>query len=275
MKIKLIALDMDGTLLLDDFRSISPRNKEALEAAIKKGIEVVPATGRIRGHIPESVTEIEGMHYLISSNGAIVYDLKADALISANYIGSGTVEKIISVLNKRQLFYGVYYKGDNYIQKGAFDRLENTQQFDPGHLDFVRSVSLTVDSLYDFVLEHRSAIEKIDIPFLSDHELRVLWQKFSNYKGIVLTGPIPNTIEVSHYKSNKREGLRELCHKLKINPQEVMAIGDSDNDLEMFEFAGFTVAMENATDELKALAKEHTLHYLEDGVAHAIEKFVL
>lgn len=275
MKIKLIALDMDGTLLLDDFRSVSKRNKEALEAVIKKGVHVVPATGRIRGHIPESVTEIEGMHYLISSNGAIIYNLKTDTLISANYIGSGTVEKVITVLRKRGLFYGIYHQGNNYIEKGAFERLENTQRFDPGHLDFVSSVSLTVDSLYDFALENKAFVEKIDIPFLSDNDRRVLWQKFSNYKGISLTGPIPNTIEISHVMSNKREGLRELCHQLKINPQEVMAIGDSDNDLEMFEFAGFTVAMENATDELKALAKAETLHYLDDGVAHAIEKFVL
>lgn len=275
MKIKLIALDMDGTILMDDFRSISERNKKALEMAIKKGVEVVPATGRIRCQLPETVTEIEGIRYAITSNGAIVYNLKADQLISANYIGSGTAEKIISVLQKRSLFYGIYYKGNNYIEKGAFERLENTERFDPGQLDFVSSESLLVDSIYDFALENKRAVEKIDVPFLSDNNYRVLWQKFSNYKGVSLTGPIPNTIEISHFMSNKREGLRQLCHQLKINPQEVMAIGDSDNDLEMFKFAGLPVAMENATDELKALAKEETGHYLEDGVADAIEKFVL
>ena len=116
MKIKLIALDMDGTLLLDDFRSVSKRNKEALEAVIRRGVHVVPATGRIRCQVPESVTAIEGIRYLITSNGAIVYDFEADKLISANYIGSGTVEKVIAVLQKRSLFYGIYYKGNNYIE---------------------------------------------------------------------------------------------------------------------------------------------------------------
>lgn len=275
MNIKLIALDMDGTTLQNDFRSISARNKEAIAAAIQKGLVVVPATGRIQGQLPQSITDIDGICYAITSNGAVVINLKTDKLIYSNYLGAGTVKKMVSVLNKRNLFYGVYYQGENYIQKGSFDQIDNIKEFDQGHVDFVESASFYVDSVYDFALEHASEIEKIDIPFLSDNDLRVLMQKFSRYKGVFLTGPIPNTIEVTHRDTNKGQALKELCHELKINPQDVMAIGDSDNDLKMFKVAGFPVAMENATKEIKALAKVETRHYLEDGVAHAIEKFVL
>ncbi len=275
MKIKLIAIDLDGTTLLDDFKSVSKANKEAIEAAIKKGVKVVPATGRNQGLIPESVTSIPGIDYLISSNGSVVFDLKSDQLIAANYLGAGTVQKLLRIFEKRNLFYGINYQGENYIEKGAFERLENRQQFDHGHIDLVRTESIYVDSLYDFALEQIAAIEKIEILFLTDHERQVLWQKFSNYKGLSLTAPIPNFIEISHRYSNKAQGLRKLCHQLKINPQDVMAIGDSDNDLEMFKFVGLPVAMENATAELKAVAKAETGHYLEDGLAHAIKKFVL
>ncbi len=275
MKIKLIALDMDGTTLLDDYKSVSTRNKEVIEAAIKKGVKIVPATGRTRYQVPQSIMDIEGIAYSITSNGAIVSDLKSDQEIFANYIGSGTAKKILPTLNKKNIFYGVSYKSNNYIEKGAFERLKNSQQFDPGHLDFVQNKSIPVESLYDFALENISSIEKFDLLFLTDHRLRVLWQKFSNYKGVSLTAPIPNFIEICHRNANKAEGLRKLCHHLKINPQEVMAIGDSDNDREMFKFVGLPVAVENATKELKALARAETGHYLEDGVAQAIEKFVL
>lgn len=275
MKIKLIALDMDGTTLLDDFKSISRRNQEAIEAAIEKGIAVVPATGRNRALIPEAITAIQGIDYLVSSNGAIVNDLKSGEMISANYIGAGMIEKLIAVFAKKRTFYGINYQGENYIEKGSFDRLEDRDQFDSGHIDLVKSESIHVDSLSDFALAHKSSIEKIEILFLTDHQRRLYWQKFSNYKGLSLTAPIPDFIEVTHQKSNKAEGLRALCQHLKINPQQVMAIGDSDNDQEMFKFVGLPIAVENATAELKILAQAQTHHYLEDGVAHAIEKFAL
>lgn len=236
---------------------------------------VVPATGRNHALIPQAITAIEGIDYLVSSNGAIVKELKSGEVIAANYIGAGAVKKLITVFAKRKTFYGVNYQGDNYIEKGAFDRLEDSDQFDPGHIDLVKSESIYVDSLYDFALANKGAIEKMEILFLTDQERRRYWQKFSNYKGLSLTAPIPDFIEVTHQKSNKAEGLRALCQHLKINPQQVMAIGDSDNDREMFKFVGLPIAVANATKELKALSRAETLHYLEDGVAHAIEKFVL
>lgn len=275
MKIKMIALDMDGTVLLDDYQSISKRSKETIEAAINKGIEIVPATGRARGQIPQSITAIEGIQYAVISNGATVIDLKSNRVIASNYIGAGTVKKIAAILRKKNLFYEIYYQGQSYIQQDLFDQIENIDRFDPGHVEFIKRECQRVDSVFDLAMTHATEIEKINIAFLPDQLYDLAWQKFSRYKGIFLTMPIPNVIEITHRKTNKGQGLKQLCEDLKISPNELMVIGDSDNDIHMFEYAGFPVAVANATPELKALAKAQTLSYLDDGVAHAIEKYVL
>ena len=92
---------------------------------------------------------------------------------------------------------------------------------------------------------------------------------------MTLTKAIANNIEVNHRSANKGAGLKQLCQILKLEPGTVMAIGDSDNDLRMLEFAGLSIAMGNASDDIKAVANHVTLPFYEDGVAHAIEKYVM
>lgn len=275
MKIKLIALDMDGTTLGEDYQSISPRTEKALKDAIAMGIHVVPSTGRIFGQLPESVIRIPGIDYAVTSNGAAVINLKTGQVISNNYIGAGSIKKIIHMITRRKIFCEVYYKGLSYAEHGYFANLTGNKNFPPVLVDFIRNKSTHVDSILEFTLAHASEIEKINIPLLSDQNYRNLRQKFSRIKGVSLTSAIANNIEINHYSANKGEGLRQICKILNLEAENVMAVGDSDNDRRMLEFAGLAVAMGNASDDLKALADKITLSYKEDGVAHAIEKYVL
>ncbi|WP_373481601.1 Cof-type HAD-IIB family hydrolase [Acetobacterium sp.] len=275
MDIKLIALDMDGTTLQKDYMSISERTRIVLEKAIAKGIHVVPSTGRILGQLPKSVMSIPGINYAVTSNGAAVTNLNTNEVISSNYLGSGSVKKIMKTLTRRNLFCEVYYQGQSYGERRYFDMIGDRNELSEDLIAFIRSNAIAVDNVLDFTMENAAEIEKINIPLLSDKNLRVLWQKFSQIHGVTLTKAIANNIEVNHRLANKGSGLKQLCQILKLEPRNVMAIGDSDNDLRMLEFAGLSVAMGNASEEIKAIANHVTLPFYEDGVAHAIEKYVL
>ncbi len=275
MDIKLIALDMDGTTLQKDYMSISERTRIVLEKAIAKGIHVVPSTGRILGQLPKSVMSIPGINYAVTSNGAAVTNLNTNEVISSNYLGSGSVKKIMKTLTRRNLFCEVYYQGQSYGERRYFDMIGDRNELSADLIAFIRSNAIAVDNVLDFTMENASKIEKINIPLLSDKNQRVLWQKFSQIHGVTLTKAIANNIEVNHRSANKGFGLKQLCQILKLEPRNVMAIGDSDNDLRMLEFAGLSVAMGNASEEIKAMANHVTLPFYEDGVAHAIEKYVL
>ncbi|MGV8906822.1 MAG: Cof-type HAD-IIB family hydrolase [Acetobacterium sp.] len=275
MKIKLIALDMDGTTLRADHQTISPRTEKALRDAIALGIHVVPSTGRIFAQLPESVIGIPGVNYAVTSNGAAVVNLLTGEVISNNYIGSGSINKIMHMIARRKIFCEIYYKGHSYAEHHYFKKMIPTKTFPQGLIDMIQSKSKPVDSILEFTLAHASEIEKINIPLLSDQNHRNLWQKFSQIKGVTLTSAIANNIEVNHHSANKGEGLKQICRILKLEAKNVMAIGDSDNDLRMLQFAGLGVAMGNAPDDIKAITDKVTLSYTEDGVAHAIEKYVL
>jgi len=275
MNIKLIALDMDGTTLLNDYMSISQRTRKVLEEAIARGIHVVPSTGRILGQLPESVTSIPGINYAVTSNGAVVTNLNSNEVISSNYLGAGSVKKIITTLSRRKLFCEIYHQGQSYGEMRYFEMIGERNDLSKDLIAFIRSKAKEVENVLDFAIEHASEIEKINIPLLSDKNLRVLWQKFSQIHGVTLTKAIVNNIEVNHRSVNKGAGLKQLCRILKLEPTNVMAIGDSDNDLQMLQFAGLGVAMGNASADVKAVANHVTLPFDEDGVANAIEKFVL
>jgi len=275
MDIKLIALDMDGTTLQKDYKSISQRTENALKDAIAKGIHVVPSTGRILGQLPESVICIPGINYAVTSNGAAVMNLNTGEAISNNFIGTGSVRKIIQTLTRRGLFCEVYYKGDSYSDNRYLENVERINDFSPDQVKFIKYKSNQVDNMLDFTFEHAAEIEKINIPLLSDQIHRNLWQKFSRIHGVMLTQAVAGNIEVNHRSANKGDGLKQLCKILKLDPKNIMAIGDSDNDLRMIEFAGLGVAMGNASDDVKAIANRVTLPFDQDGVAHAIEKYAL
>ncbi len=275
MDIKLIALDMDGTTLQNDYLSISSRTRSVLEKAIAKGIHVVPSTGRILEQLPESVVSIPGINYAVTSNGAAVTNLNTHEIISSNYLGAGSVKKIITTLTRRNLFCEVYYHGQSYSELRYFEMIRDKKGVSKDLLAFIKSKANKVENVFDFTMEHAAEIEKINIPLLNNNNFRVLWQKFSRIYGVTLTKAIANNIEVNHRSANKGDGLKQLCKTLDLQPENVMAIGDSDNDLRMLEFAGMSVAMGNASEDVKAIAKHITLPYFEDGVAHAIEKLVL
>lgn len=273
MSIKLIALDLDGTTLNND-RVISRANRTALEEAIQRGVNVVIATGRTYSALPEDVFQIRGIQYVLTSNGAIITDLREKKAIYENCIAPTAVEQAVELLKQYEFMVEAFTEGRAYIEKSFYDNIKETR-LSFRHVDYVLSTRQSVEGLYDFILAHKAHIENINVNFDDQKDRARMREVLSGLENTTLTTSFDHNLEIGGATTSKAAALRELEHILDVRPEEMMAIGDSPNDVAMLRLAGMPVAVGNAKDEVKAVAKYVTAANHEDGVAQAVRKFVL
>ena len=120
--VRLIGLDLDGTTLTSE-KVLTPHTKEVLEKCLAEGIQVLPATGRVKTGIPEYLTQIEGMRYVILSNGASVLDLKEDKVLYQNCIPWERALELFDVLETYHTFYDVYALGTGWCEARFYDNV--------------------------------------------------------------------------------------------------------------------------------------------------------
>lgn len=274
MDIKLIALDLDGTTLRRG-SILSEETKEALEGAIKKGVHVVIATGRTFASLPECIFEIEGLEYVITSNGAHIKDLNIDETIYSNCASGSAIEKVRDLLyNHREYPVEVFTDGHAYIDEVVYEDIKNNGS-DYMDANYIVRTRKPIPCVYDFMLEHKNEVENINIHFRSLEDKANFKVVLEELEGITVTSSMPHNIEIGGETTSKATAIFGLCQRLNIEEANVMAVGDSPNDSAMIMAAGLGVAMGNALDEVKEIADYVTLSNAEDGVAHAVRKFVL
>ncbi|MCQ4635319.1 Cof-type HAD-IIB family hydrolase [Anaerovorax odorimutans] len=273
MTIKLIALDLDGTTLNND-RIISRANRSALEEAIDRGVNVVIATGRTYSALPEDVFQIRGIQYVLTSNGAVITDLRTKESIYENCIAPEAVEKAVALLKQYNFMIEAFTGGGAYIEKSFYDHIKETR-LSFRHVDYVLTTRQPIEGLYDFILEHKDHIENINVNFDDQADRSMMREVLSGLEDTTLTTSFDHNLEIGGATTSKAAALRELEHILEVKPEEMMAIGDSPNDMAMMRLAGMPVAVGNAKDEVKSIAKYVTATNHEDGVAQAVRKFVL
>ncbi len=271
--IQLIALDLDGTTLTGD-NTISERNQNALFSAMKQGVYVVPATGRTFQKMPSCVRELPGIRYAICSNGASVYDVAADKNIYENLMPYETTAQMLQFGDEYQCFLEVYLQGKSYCRLSQLDHVMEYPRLSD-YVSHVRSTRLPVESLKKLVLDAGCGVEKVNLWPKRREDFPVMWEKLLKNEGVSITSSGFGNIEVNNRGCDKGDGLLHLCEYLKIPRENVMAAGDNLNDGPMIEYAGESVAMGNAIDELKQKAKYIAKTNLEDGVADMVEKLVL
>lgn len=273
MSIKLIALDLDGTTLNND-RVISSENRAALEEAIGRGVNVVIATGRAYSALPEDVFQIKGIQYVLTSNGAAITDLRTKKTIYENCIAPEAVEEAVRVLQKYDFMIEAFTGGGAYIDKAHYDHIKETR-LSFRHVDYVLTTREPIENLYAFILKHKEHIENINVNFEDQADRKMMRQVLSKLENTTLTTSFDHNLEIGGATTSKAAALQELEEILGVKPEEMMAIGDSPNDMAMMRLAGMPVAVGNAKDEVKAIAKYVTATNHEDGVAQAVRKFVL
>lgn len=271
--IKMVALDLDGTTL-NSHGKLPPEVKVALELAIAKGIHIVFATGRVFSAITQEVLDIEGIRYILSSNGARVLDLKDNSVVYENCLEAEAVEEIAIILGKFSFVYEVFTEGFAYVGQEDYDAIVALKGTDH-RSDYVLKTRKPVENVLDFMLENKHSIENININFVDPNARLMMKALLSKKDNITLTSSFDHNLEIGGVKTGKGDAVQILAKYLGILPSDIMAIGDSPNDSSMLEAVGLPVAVANAKDEVKAVAKHIMGTNNEGGVAQAIHQFVL
>ncbi len=273
-RIKMVGLDMDGTLLTTE-KELTEHTREILREAISRGVAVIPATGRPLTGIPEEVLEFPGVRYAVASNGARIVDLEENRVIYEGLVSYETGRRVLEICSRYDSMLEIYYDGVSYADEEKLKRIDEYVPRAPMAL-YIAGTRQTVPDVMAMFKERKAPTDKVQALFRTKKECERAWKEVEKeVPDIEITGALSNNIEVNAKGVNKGKGLLILGELLGIRREEIMAVGDGSNDIAMLREAGLGVAMENATDEVKAAADVITLSNDEEGAAAAIEKYVL
>ena len=267
--IKLIALDLDGTLMSPDHVTVSNGNKAALRAAHEAGAKIAVATGRtlsIFGNVCEQVPEID---YILYSNGAAVFDRRNNRVLHAHALDKATCTQLLDFLDAFPAFIELYAGGQSYAQKDK-ERFFPFDVFPAEFIDQARAGMVTVED-FRAVLQTNNA-EKLTVYLTDRDKYRTVWNHLLTRNDLAVTTSFPISIDITRAGADKGTALQALCRHLGVLPEQCMAFGDAANDCPMLSFAGYGFAMENGSDACKQAAKFVTKSNAEDGVAVAVRQ---
>lgn len=286
---KLIALDLDGTLL-NSYGEITPINRNAIKDAKAKGIEVILASGRDPKTMERISKELNINSYLIAGNGATVYNIKKKENIYENFLNIEKALKIIKICKENTIFFSVYTtKG--IITEGIKYNIKvfnNENSYRPQEQ---RTNIKVVQDIYEYVEKKTPNILKIIIcdedKIIFNHiietmktveDVEILEVEHMSKK-IIRIGDEQYPVEyfyteVTNKNSNKWTAIKFLTEKLNIKQEEVMCIGDNMNDYEMVKQAGLGITMSGSVLEKQGVADYVTEDNNSDGVGKAIYKVI-
>lgn len=274
MLIKLIMLDLDGTLL-DSQKRLPEANRAALQAAASKGITVVPASGRVYGGMPAAVRDLPFVRYAVGANGAQVYDAWEKKVIRRAEIPLELADRVYDYLDSLPVIYDCYVDGDGFIDSRHYAQIDEFIT-DRAVNAMARSIRRPVEDFRDYIHRLGKPLQKIQMFFRDmDRRAREMEKLAEMFPALTVISSIANNIEMNDRAATKGEALRFLCCHLGIGPDQAMAFGDMSNDLSMIEAAGLGIAMQNADSDLAAAADYVTDTNDHCGVAMALKKFVL
>jgi 5-amino-6-(5-phospho-D-ribitylamino)uracil phosphatase len=241
-EIKLIALDMDGTLL-NDQHEISEENRQAIKEAQEKGVYVVLSTGRSLRKCEYHADSLALTSYLVTVNGSEIWDDKRE-LIERHIVKSDSIQWMLDLTKQHNVRFWAINTNRNWFDEMPEDiHAEEWLKF---------GFNIKDEPTRDKILKELQARGEFE-----------------------LSNSTPTNIEVNPAGINKAKGLTLVCERLGIEMKNVMAVGDSLNDLAMIEAAGLGIAMGNAQETVKKAAAWVTSTNNEDGVAKAIRKWVI
>ncbi len=269
-KIRIIALDLDGTLL-NSRKELSPGNLAALEQAAAAGVEVVPTTGRFYGGMPECIRALPFVRYAITVNGAAVTELKSGRLLYHAEIPLPEALQLLEALDGYPLLYDSYVENAAYMTGAQKARIEE-EISDPHYRNMLRELRQPVPELKEYLRSRGRDVQKVQC-FTGRPELRLqlLRELPERFPDLCVSSSIPENLEINQLRANKGAALLALAKELGVPREATAAFGDGLNDLSMIRAAGVGVAMENACPEALEAADLRTRSCDADGVARGIE----
>lgn len=274
MDIKLIALDMDGTLL-NEHGVLAQESKAALLKAMEQGVHVVIATGRVFSALPQDVVNVPGIEYAITSNGANIIRLEDRETIYSDLIDGDKLDQIMDILEDDTIMKEVFYDHQVFAQKSCLENLAAYGIRSEKSQRYTLTTRQPVDDALQLILENRNKLENINLMFGDEGRRQELWKRLAQVEGITVCSSMPYNLEIGGANTSKATALDALGAILGVDKSQIMACGDSSNDVAMLRHAGVSIAMGNAEDSVKAESMMVTKTNAEHGVAYAIEQLVL
>jgi Cof subfamily protein (haloacid dehalogenase superfamily) len=262
---KLIAVDLDDSLLGNDLK-ISKANKRALFAARDRGVQVTIATGRMLNSALPYIKELQIDIPIITYQGAYIKDTRTGDTLAWKPVPRQYAHRIL-VECKKQNLHIQFYNESSYF-------FEQDNEFSSLYHRMVGIQGAEVEDLFQLLLQEEPIkLLIVDTP----SRIERLYEYFREIYGDVLQVLIsrPNYLEFTNTEATKGNALALLAQMLNISRDEIVAIGDSYNDISMIKYAGLGIAMGNAPDYVKSYARYVTKGNDENGIAYAIERFVL
>ena len=291
MKYKLVAIDLDGTLL-DSQGEVSEENKQAIKKLKNQGTEIVITSGRMSSSIKEIAEEIGANKYFISGNGSMIYDIEQNKIIYNNTLSKEKVLKIIKICEKNSIYCSVNTESSIITNNLAFNTLVYNYENSKKAENKTTKINI-VNDLYEYInTTNSSPITKITI--CDDNQI-IFKRMIKIFKEI----PEINVLEVSHMSKkviksgtenidikyfyteitnnnvNKWGAIKYLIDSLGIKIEETVAIGDNVNDIEMIQNSGLGIIMGESALSSKRLGNIITKSCDESGVAFAINNYIL
>lgn len=271
--IKMIGMDLDGTLLNTE-KKLSEYTRAVLVQAIHQGCTVLVATGRPITAVPKELLEFPGMKYAVTANGARIVDVEKGKTLYENLLSVETAKQVLEVLAEYDDVYEIFIDGKGYTKADCMAKLDHYFRHQ-SMVEYMLSTRTPVASVKETLLLHNRPVDKVHGIFHSIAERNEAAKRLEEIPGIVVAGAFDNNLEANAKGINKGMALLKLGEMLGICQEEIMACGDGMNDYEMLKTVGFGVAMKNGDERVKAVADYVTETNDEDGVAKAIERFVL
>jgi len=254
MKYKLICVDMDGTLL-NSKKKISERNLNAINEAHNKGVKFVVATGRIFVSANYYGDIIGVKTPIIASNGAYIREKDLDKAIYEEYLNKEECRVILKLLKKYDIMPQFYSTDTIYTEEIKHSALIYSKA--NATLPKNRQVAIRIINEWEKLFEENGK------------------EEFLNLKSFEVVSSMESSFEIMKKGTSKGEAVKKICEYYGIHREEVICMGDNENDISMIKFAGVGVAMGNAEEFVKKQADYVALSNEDDGVAHVIEEFIL
>lgn len=288
---KLLAIDLDGTLL-NSYGEVSEKTREALIKAKNQGIEVVLASGRPISSTESLALDLGVDNYLISGNGSAVYDIKKQEVIYDRFLTKKQVLEIAELCETNSFFYNVYTEDEVIANSLNYNVLfyhkENIKKIEEKrtHINIVQNIleyikesgkekflKITVcdesQFIFNSIMRKLKEIENIDVletAYMSRKKIKSGTENVDiNYY----------YTEITNKNVNKWSAIEYLINILNVKPEEVVAIGDNVNDIEMIQNSGLGIVMGNSNPKMKEIADKIVSDNNNEGVLEAIQKYIL
>jgi len=262
MRFRLIALDVDGTLL-NDHHELTPRVREAVRAAAEQGAEIVLCTGRGSTSALPVLEELGLAGTMITHNGASVVDSRTRDILQDTTISHEHAVRYVSFFKERGIHYDINTAFELYVEEMKEDAAEMYRNLKAQPILRGKGEGLPDKLVKMSVYAHKQVLDDVEME----------WSGWRHELQTIRSGD--NFIDVQHLQASKGQALERLAALKGIDREHILALGNYYNDTGMLAYAGWGIAMDNSPAEVKAAANEVTASNNEDGVAQAIERLVL